>query len=403
MDLDVRITEPHEMRVAADTMRHALLFQPTSDTDWEQWSWGWTEGHVSATAWDGDECVGNASSIAMDTKVPGGSWIPTAGITRVGVKPTHTRRGALTRMMHLLLQEERRAGKMLASLRASEAVIYPRYGFGLASEALSVVVDPIRIHPITGAAGGTFRTLAKDAVLDTVRPLYDRIDHRVGAVSRSPFLWGRYYESIPKGEKPEFVVVHTSADGRDDGYVYYRAAWTEHPFRENLGTATILEMFADNPAVELALWQFVANISLVREIVCDDRPHDDPLRFATANIRAYEVKRRWDEQWLRLLDVEAALAARTYGIAESVTIAVRDPWFPDNSATFRVGEEGVDRVSGGGELTAGIAELSAAYMGSVRWADLVAVSRVDAASDEAVARADRLFAHAPATWCGSFY
>jgi predicted acetyltransferase len=339
----------------------------------------------------------------MDTKVPGGQWIPTAGITRVGVKPTHTRRGALTRMMHLLLQEERRAGKVLASLRASEAIIYPRFGFGLASESTAVVVDPVRIHPIAGAAGGTFRTLHKDAVLDTIRPLYDRLDHRAGAVSRSPFLWGRYYESVPKGEKPEFVVVHTSPDGRDDGYVYYRAQWTEHQFRENLGTATIVEMFGDSPAVELALWQFVANVSLVREIICEDRPYDDPLRFATGNIRAYEVKRRWDEQWLRLLDVEAGLSARSYGTDESVTIAVRDPWFPDNSATFRVGGTGVERVSGEGEITAGIAELSAAYMGSVRWYDLVAVGRVEAASIEAIARADRLFTHAPGTWCGSFY
>ena len=42
-------------------------------------------------------------------------------------------------------------------------------------------------------------------------------------------------------------------------------------------------------------------------------------------------------------------------------------------------------------------------MGTVRWADLVAVGRVRAGSADAAARADRLFGHRPGTWCGTFF
>ncbi len=403
MDLDIRITEPHELRAAADAARHGLLFPATGDTDWEKWGHGWVDDHTSVSAWDGDECVGHAGSLAMTTKVPGGAWLPTAAVTRVGVRPTHTRRGALTRMLHLLLQEDRRAGRVFSSLRASEAVIYGRFGFGLAGSAIGMSVDPLRVRPIQGAAPGSFRTIASAEVREVVPALYARLDHRVGAMMRAPFLWERVLDDVATGGKAEYVVVHTSPDGVDDGYVHYTAKWTENRFPDNMGEVTVSDLFADSPAVELALWSYLCNLSLVREVKCDGRPEDDVLRLAVADARGYGTQSRWDEQWVRMLDVEACLGSRTYGSDDSVTIAVTDPWFPDNTDTFRVSADGVQRAGGTADLVAPIAEVSAAFMGTVRWADLVAVGRVGANSDDAAARADRLFGHRPGTWCGTFF
>jgi predicted acetyltransferase len=403
MDLDVRLTRPDELRAAADAARHGLLFPATGDTDWARWGHGWVDGHVSVSTWDGDACVGHAGSLSMPTRVVGGAWLPTAAISRVGVRPTHTRRGALTRMMHLLLQEERRNGNVLSSLRASEAVIYGRFGYGLAGSAIGVSVDPLRVRPIQGAAPGSFRSVTPAEVGDVIPALYSRLDHRVGALMRSPFMWERIHDEFVTGGKPEYVVVHTSPDGVDDGYVRYTAKWTEDRFPDNSGQVAVEELFGDTPAVELALWSYLCNLSLVREIKADGRPEDDALRLAIGDVRGYASQSRWDEQWVRLLDVEAALAGRTYDGDDSVTIAVTDPWFPDNADTFRVSASGVERVNGEADLTAPIAELSAAYMGTVRWADLVAVGRVQANWADAAPRADRLFGHRPGTWCGTFF
>ncbi len=403
MDLDVRLTEQHELRAAADAARHGLLFPATGDTDWEKWAHGWVDDHVSVSAWDGDDCVGHAGSIAMDTKMVGGAWLPTAAITRVGVRPTHTRRGALTRMMHLLLQEEHRHGKVFSSLRASESVIYGRFGYGLAGSAVAVSIDPLRVRPIVGAAPGSFRTLAPAEACATVTALYERLDHRVGAMRRPPFMWARLFDDLAQGTKAEFVVVHTSPDGVDDGYVHYTAKWTEGRFPDDMGQVKVDEIFADSPAVELALWSFLCSISLVREIKSDSRPDDDALHWAIADVRGRTVQSRWDEQWVRMLDVEACLAARTWGSDDTVSIAVDDPWFPDNTDTFRVSRAGVERSSGEADLAASIADLSATYMGTVRWSDLVAVGRVRSTTPDAAERADRLFGHHPGTWCGTFF
>lgn len=402
MDLVVRPAAPDELRQVADAMRVALLSPRVDDEEWEKWKLGWVEGHLAIGAWDGDQCVGHAGAFHLDTLVPGGTWLPTAGVTRVGVLPTHARRGLLTRMMRRLLDDERADGKVLASLRASEAVIYSRYGFGVAGEATSVVVLPERARPVRGAGPGTFRILRPEQFHDVIPALYARLPHRAGAVSRSAFIWSRILKDATSGPKGTFVVVHTSPDGHDDGYALYTVEWSDEPLRERLGRSELHDLFGASPAVELALWDYLVSISLLRSISAEGRPVDDLVRLAVADMRAYDVRQRWDEQWIRLLDVEAALGARTYGAGEPVIIAVSDPWYDANNGTFAVSADGVARTDAAAELHAPIDALGATYMGAVPWADLLAVGRVTGSPD-AAARADALFAHRPGTYSGTFF
>ncbi len=401
--MDVRPTEPHEYRMASDAMATALMFSPPTDEEWAQSLPGWEHEHLSVSAWDGPRCVGHAGAFHFDTVVPGGARLATAGVTRVGVLPTHTRQGALTRMMHRLLELERSEGRALASLRASEAVIYRRYGFGVAGDAASVTLEARRMRPVGGIASGSFRILPPDEIRATVEPLYHGFPHRPGAVSRTAAMWKRALANAVEGKKGNVVVVHSNSDGIDDGYVHYSLQWTDHHFQENLGLAKVFDLFAATPAVELALWDYVASISLVRTIEAECRPVDDLIRHAIHDRRAYELSQRWDEQWLRLLDVETALRARTYGTGDPITVLVTDPLFNDNTDTFSISNAGVERVTGPADLAAPIDALSAAYMGSAEWTTLLASGRLAAGTVDAATRADVLFATSPSTWSGSFF
>lgn len=403
--IDVRHTAPGEHRVACDTMRAALLSGPVSDDDWEKGAAGWDDDvHLSITAWDGARCVGHAGAFRFDTVVPGGARVATAGVTRVGVLPTHTRKGLLTRMMHRLLLDARAEGRSLASLRASEAVIYGRFGYGLAADAMSVLIDARRARPVAGAAPGSVRILDRAEMLDVVPAIYDRALRRTGAITRPPFLVKRYLGDALEGDKASFVVVHTGIDGVDDGFAHYTTDWATGSFSQSTGKGEVHDVWGTTPAVELALWQHIVDIDLVRTWEVEERPVDDPLRLAVADPRAYEAKLRFDEQWVRLLDVETALRARTYRPGAAVRIAVTDPMFDDNTATFAVSADGVERLpsSGGADLRVAIDALSAAYLGTTSWTDLAAVGRVEGDA-EAVARADDAFVSRPAAWCGSFF
>lgn len=399
--IDVRSTAPDEWRRACDTMRAALLTGPISDDDWEKARPGW-EDHLSFSAWDGGRCVGHAGAFRFDTVVPGGARLATAGVTRVGVLPTATRHGLLSRMMRQLLVASRDEGRVLASLRASEAVIYRRFGFGIAADGVSVTVDSRRARPLPNVASGSIRVLPRDEILDVVPPLYDRVADRPGVISRPRFLWQRYLEAALGGDKASFVAVHTSAAGEDDGFVHYTVAWTEGP-GESHGTGEVHDLWGADPSVELALWDHLLGIDLVRTYEVEERPIDDVLRVAAHDPRAYQTTHRYDEQWVRLLDVERALGARVFAAGPSVRIAVRDPLFSDNTDVFEIAADGaVSRSSAAADLTCDIDALSAAFLGTTPWWELSAAGRVQG-DRHAIVSADQRFAVRPSAFCGSFF
>src|SRR5512140_1413445 len=83
-------------------------------------------------AWSNGSIVGGAGAFAFDLSVPGGD-LPTAGVSVVGVYPTHRRRGVLRSLMRAQLDAAHERGEPLAALWASEETIYGRFGYGLAA------------------------------------------------------------------------------------------------------------------------------------------------------------------------------------------------------------------------------------------------------------------------------
>jgi predicted acetyltransferase len=407
-EYDIRALEIDERRAALDAIRAALLSGPVNDETFESGAASWDDSD-SLAAWDGDLCVGSVSAFRFDSTVPGGARVKTAGVTRVGVLPTHTRRGLLTRMMHRLLVESHERGSVLATLHASETSIYRRYGFGLATDLVSVQVNSRSATPWrTAAIPGSMRLLSYGEVFDVVPPLYERIARwRVGSISRPRWWWTRVLKEAsqpvdsPFG-KGSFVAVHTGADGVDDGYVYYDVEWEERFAADSPGHGQVRDLWGSSPAVELELWRYLVGIDLVAQWQADERPVDEPVRRAMHDARAYESKARFDDQWLRILDVDAALGARTFVPGDAVTIGVDDPMFASNCGVWSVSASGAVRVGAPADVQVDIGTLSAAYLGAVTWRDLATIGAV-AADNELLDRLDTQFAVRPTPFCGSGY
>lgn len=410
-EIDIRPVEVHERRQAADAFRTALISGAISDEMMESTQASW-DGGAWLAAWDGDRCVGHVGAFHFDTTVPGGARVATAGYSRVGVLPTHTRRGLLTRMMHRSLQEARERGQVLASLRASEAPIYGRFGYGLAGDFVAAQITTAKTRPLRGArATGSMRLLRLDEVMDVVPALYDRVARRwVGTIGRPEWMWKRYLKgatepaSAPFG-KGEFVVVHSDADGIDDGYVHYATDLVEGFAVTFSGGGTIHDLFGASAEVELALWQYLFDIDLITTWQAEERPVNDPVRRALHDVRAYETRQIVDEQWIRLLDVDAALTGRSYGpCSTTVTIAVTDPLFDDNNDRWALSGAGARRTADPADVIVDIASLSTAYMGGVAWSDMAASGLLPVEVDPSVlATLDALFAIRPVGYCGSFF
>jgi predicted acetyltransferase len=404
VNLEFRATRPDERRAAAEAMVAALLSPPPTDEQWERGVPSWEE-MTSYSAWDGDRCVGHVGQFVVDTVVPGGARLTTGAVSRVGVLGTHRRRGVASTLMHELIEDSHRNRYPLMSLRASEATIYERFGFGLAGEYAAVTIDPRRVSPIRGAArDGTFRMLRRDEILDVVAPLYERVAlTRVGAITRTPSFSTRYFRDATEGTKAAFVVVHTGVDGVDDGFVHYQNSWDEEHADGPQGKGEVFDLFGATPAVELALWQYVCDVDLVTTWRANERPVDDILRWAASDPRAYRVRVVDDEQWVRLVDVDRALASRTYRPASGrVRIAVTDRVLPHNDATWEIDADGARRTDAEPDISTDIAGISAAYLGGTSWHIVAATGRASG-SAAAIVAADTLFASTPLPFCGSFF
>jgi predicted acetyltransferase len=94
--------------------------------------------------------------------------------------------------------------------------------------------------------------------------------------------------------------------------------------------------------------------------------------------------------WLRLVDVEAALRARSYAADDAVVIDVRDDVCAWNTGRYRVGST-VERADAAADLELDVADLASVYLGAFDFHALARAERVRELTPGAVDRASALF------------
>lgn len=354
-------------------------------------------------AFDGERQVGTATSFPASLTVPGGEILPMAGVTYVGVRTDHRRRGALTGMMRAQLEDTAARGEVFAALHASEPVIYGRFGYGVATIARDLKVDPkrARLRPEV-PGGGSVRLLDTDEVIPALSAVYPALQQtRAGLMGRSAPWWTLGYARRMKTDH-FLVAAHFSDTGEIDGWVGYKPA--ESPTFDPRAGATVfvLDFQAADQTVANDLWRYLIGIDLVDEVVAYFRPVDDPIEAMLVD--SYAVRDESEgELWLRIVDVPAALAARTYGVAEPVVVEVTDSLLAANSGRYRVGPHGMERVTDAPALTMDVDVLAMIYLGTWRPSTLAGIGRITVADETALPAADRLFAVDQPAWNGSMF
>ena len=114
-----------------------------------------TEPDRMAVVRDGPRVVGVGGAYSFDLALPGGGSVPMAAVTEVGVAPTHRRRGILRAIMRAVLDQAVERGEPVAGLTASEATIYRRFGFGIATRFQTLSIDSRRLRLAEASGGDT--------------------------------------------------------------------------------------------------------------------------------------------------------------------------------------------------------------------------------------------------------
>jgi predicted acetyltransferase len=357
-------------------------------------------------AYDGGRLVGTAGTFSFDLTIPGGV-APSAGVTLVGVHPTHRRRGILRRMMRMQLDAIRDRGEATAILWASEGSIYQRFGYGLATTLTRLAVERERSafrrpHELAGA----IRFVEVDEAKRLLPPVYDAVaPTRPGFFARTPAYWDADIFHDPehwrRGASAAFYVVHEVA-GAVDGYARYRVR-DQSDANGPRSSVVLTEKMAVTPAADLDLWRYLLGIDLMSTLEAWNVAPDDPIILNALEPRRLGIGLA-DALWLRVVDLPAALAQRRYASDGRLVLDVTDEFCPWNAGRWALSVEGgiplvEPSAAEAPDLACDVTDVAAAYLGGFGFTQLADAARVRELQPGGLARADALFRTARPPWC----
>ncbi len=405
MDIEVRRTSKEEQARAIETCELAFGWNVRPD-DMEAIQ-KTVEPERTFAAVEGDRFVGAGANYAFELTVPGGH-IPAAGLTLVGVLPSHRRRGILSKLMREFLTDAHDRSEAVSVLWASESIIYQRYGYGLAARHMSIQAERAHMRFLDDSRSGeTARLLTASEAVTELDPIYEKArSTRPGMFARSETWWREHRLRDPEqdreGASPLWVVIIDIED-EPSAYALYRIKgnWEDGVPR---GTVQIAEAISTSSASAKALWRYLFGVDLIETVESHFMPVDSPLPLMVSDPRRIKV-RISDCLWLRVVDVPAALRGRSYAAADRIGFEIRDDIFDDNAGIWTLDTTGSAEVShdGTADLSMDVRDLGAAYLGGTTMTSLVEAGRATENTTGAATRFDAMFRSAQAPWCPEIF
>jgi hypothetical protein len=299
-------------------------------------------------------------------------------------------------MRHHLEQVHAEPGTHVSALHASEPAIYGRYGYGLASLELKVVLSrgtTLTAPELDAAAAAVSlrtATISDAGMAQRMRECH-RATAELGGVVGAVEYYDRICLAVPvhqRGKEPWRVLL-ASRDDTDVGFAVFRRT---HKWEQDrpAGEVEVWTVQGD-PATRLALLRRLVDLDLTGSVRLGGVGVDDPLLHWAGGPRSVDSVATLDSLWVRLVDLPDALTDRSWSAPCDVVVDVVDRTAPWNQGRWRLhadasGSAEVERTDAEADLRLPVEALGAAYLGAgnlyaLARAGLVAEQRPGAARD----------------------
>ena len=419
MDPVVRKLRPEELTAFRQSVMIPFLETFAGDPDQIADLELWARQFEADRAWvvdTGDRFVGNSAIDSLDVTLPAAALgqacptIPMAGVTAVGVHPTHRRHGFLRQLMSAMHDDARQRGEPIAGLEASESVIYGRFGYGLAVNVAEYTIDSRASAFAVPAPAIDLTLVDKDEAVKIVPEIFDRQRRtRAGEINRSSGYWAHVLADLPHDRRGYSARFHAVSEA---GYVLYRSGGESNLFRGDRSEIVIEDLRGDNAEIEAALWRFVLDLDLIGQVRVKRSPVDEPLRWRLADPRQLRTAAIEDRLYVRILDTAAAFEARGYQAEGRLVLDVLPPTAAEGAVDVAPGqwvlEAGPDGAScrrarrgEDADLRLGLPALGTLYMGGFAASLLAAGGRIEELRAGSLSMADALLTTRPAPRSGT--
>ncbi|MBO0921495.1 GNAT family N-acetyltransferase [Cellulomonas sp. zg-ZUI222] len=347
------------------------------------------ERAVAVEAPDG-QLVATHGSYPFRLPLPGGA-VRCAGLTWVGVRPDHRRRGLMTSMLRAHAERSLARGEPVSALFAAEAAIYGRFGYGSACDEVRLTLPRgAALRPVEGSSGLAVQVERFDAAThaDLVEDVHVRAGAgRPGWIARTPrALRDRVLADRPAargGAEP--LLLATVRRGDDVRALALLARREEADETGPRFTVQVRQASTLDPAATHRLWSVLLDLDLTASVTTPALPVDDPLLQLLVDPRPGR-RRVTDNLWVRVLDLPAALGARRYAARLDVVLDVGDAFLPRNAGRWRLvtdadGAAEVTRTDAEPDVRLDVRELGAMLLGGRSAAALATAGLLDGPAD----------------------
>ena len=373
-----------------------------------------TTGVWDETTTDAAAPVATVSSWVAPLTVPGHTTVDAWAISAVTVSPTHRRRGIARNLLESELRTASTLGVPVAMLTVSEATIYARYGFAPAVMAADWTIDTRRASWSGPTPHGRVQFLTIDEAVEQGPALIERVRlSSPGQIEPWPLLWKRILGLLP-GDKDApknlRVVRYDDVAGVAQGIAVYKL--TEQPSGMFGYSLDVVFQASATDDAYAGLWRFLFEMDLVGEVTARLRAIDEGFAWQVADFRAARKTTQRDHLWTRILDVKAALEARSYSAHGTIALQVSDPLgFATGDYLMQIADDGTATVEPligdipehAANVALSVNELSALYLGGVSAVTLTRAGRITELRDGSASALDASFRSAVTPWLSIWF
>ena len=364
----------------------------------------------SLAAFDGNKVVASSGGYPFKIRF-NGQASAADGVTAVSTDPGYRRQGAVRALITGLMHRARDNGVPVSILWASMGAIYQRFGYGLASTMIDYAIEPRYVQFQFGEpAGGYVRLLEKDDALPHCKAIYRTYcNDRTLLLHRASVLWDIMFRRSQ--DQNVNAAVYFDTHDVPKAYTLYQAKWGDNSVGSDdgqiIGVSDIAWCDIDGYR---GIWEYLASHDLASKIHWWRAPEDDPAPNMLLEPRRLH-RRTGDAIWLRVNDVEMALAARGYDLpGEAIVRIAEDKICPWNVGTFRMTTTGeatdVERISDGGahvDFDISINGFASLLIGHTSLSQLHRIGRANVADEAHLPVFDALFSTRYRPLCSNMF
>lgn len=372
-----------------------------------------TTGVWDASAADEASPVATVSSWSAGLTIPGERSLPAWAISAVTVSPTHRRRGVARAMLEAELRSADAADCAVAMLTVSEATIYSRFGFGVATMTADWTIDTSRARWIGPIASGRVHFVTADQLLVTGHELVERVRLATpGQMEFDGILWERLlgFDGGKDTAKHLRFVRYDDQDGEPEGFAVYRVDEIADDFSSH--QVDIKFFVAATDDAYAGLWRYFLELDLVNSISAPLRSVDEAIAWQVSDFRAVSPTRVRDHLWVRVLDVPVALSSRSYSAPARVVLDVTDDLgFADGLFLLTIDADGqgtVETLDGeapddAAAIALSVNDLGSLYLGGVSALTLTRAGRITELRPGSAVVVDSAFRSPVAPWLSIWF